>query len=78
MPAKKPHPRNKTLPVAIADIELDSLRKEAERRGVSASDLAHSMMRECGLLKMVASYFPSDVPLLEQNYTNNENQDRPS
>lgn len=71
MPAKKQYPKNKILPVAVAEIELDALRREAGDREMSVSDLAHEKLRAGTLLATVARYFPEDAPKLAHEYSEN-------
>lgn len=68
MPRAKLYPRNKTLPIAVAEIELEALRLEAKRRDISVSDLGHEKLRAGGLMRTVAAFFAEDVPELEQQY----------
>ena len=68
MPAAKRYPRNKTLPIAVAEIELNALRLEAQQRGISVSDLGHEKLRAGSLMHTVANFFPESVSELEQQY----------
>jgi hypothetical protein len=68
---KKPYPRNNPLRIALAQIEHETIRRDAAAQGKTTSDVGHELLRNGGLLERVAFYFPDDAPKLANKYTGN-------
>lgn len=62
----KKHPRNVVLPVALAQVEKDALRREAKRRGISVSSLAHDMLVRASLHDLVRVHYGLNPSVLNE------------
>jgi len=61
----KKHPRNKVLPVALAEVELNALQLEAKRQGIGTSTLVRNMLLSASLPRLVEKYFGIDRSALD-------------